>query len=67
MSGWPEEGADMAIPIEKLLRDALREFEAHQKTLLVQENVKARLRGARQFVDFLLRGAVRKKHEQVLK
>lgn len=56
----------MPIPIERLLRDALREFEAHQKTLLVEENVQARLRGARQFVDYLIRGPMRRKHEQVL-
>jgi len=55
----------MPIPIESLLRRALQKFEAYQKTLLVPENVQARLRGAEQFVDFLLRGPVRKKHESV--
>jgi hypothetical protein len=55
----------MAMPIESLLKNALQEFEAYQKTLLVPENVAARLRGAEQFVDFLLRGPVRKKHERV--
>lgn len=55
----------MAVPIDDFLRTALRKFEAYQRTLLVSENVEARLRGAEQFVDFLLRGPVRRKHERV--
>ena len=55
----------MTTPVEALLKSALREFEKYQKTILVPENVQARLRGAEQFVDFLLRGPVRRKHERV--
>ncbi len=40
--------------LEKELKDALRRFERElRKAGLVDENVKSRVRGARQFVAFL--------------
>ncbi|MEP6935855.1 MAG: hypothetical protein ABI988_18270 [Nitrospirota bacterium] len=55
----------MTTPVEVLLKSALRDFQKYQETILVPENVQARLRGAEQFVEFLLRGPVRRKNERV--
>lgn len=55
----------MISPVESLLKQALSDFDRYQRTILVPANVEARLRGAEQFVDFLLRGPVRKRNERV--
>lgn len=49
-------------PIEALLAEALRDFDKHLREMaLVNANVKNRLLGARQFVEFLI-GRPPKKH-----
>jgi hypothetical protein len=55
----------ITTPIETILKTVLTEFENNQRRILVEDKVAAPLRGAEQFVDFLLRGLVRKKHEIV--
>ena len=54
----------MRPPFERFLEKSLQQFEKERKQTLTEGAAKGRIRGAEQFVAFLL-GRTPKKHERV--